>query len=337
MKAVVLRETGGPESLSIEEVETPEAAEGEVRVKLKASALNRRDYWMTIGKYPGISLPATAGSDGAGVIDAVGPGGDESLIGKEVVIYPARAWGEQEHTNGPDFRVLGMPDQGTFAEYICIPDTDFLDKPTHLDWEQAAAIPLAGLTSWRALVTNGEVKAGQKVLVTAAGSGVSVFAIQWAVAHGAEVYVTSGTEEKIEKAKQLGATGGCSYKEKDFTGALKKMSGGFDIIIDSAGGDDMNAVLSTLVSGGRYVFFGATMGNPSTGLEMARNFLRHIRIQGTTMGSPAEFAAMIAFVNKHKIEPLIHGVYPLQDAVKAHKLMESFAQTGKIVLRNEAD
>ena len=337
MKAVVLPEIGGPEKLEIREVETPQPGNGEVRVKLKTSALNRRDYWMTVGKYPGTTLPCTAGSDGAGVIDAVGPGGDESLLGKEVVVYPARAWGDEEHRYGPDFRVLGMPDQGTFAEYICIPDTDFLDKPSHLSWEQTAAIPLAGLTSWRALVTQGEVKAGQKVLVTAAGSGVSTFAIQWAAALGAKVYVTSGSQGKIDKAKTLGAVNGVSYREEGFTNTLKEMAGGFDIIIDSAGGDDMNAVLSTLVNGGRYIFFGATLGNPSMGLEMAKNFLRHIRIQGTTMGSPAEFAAMFDFVNKHRIEPLIHDVLPMDEAVAAHKLLESFGQAGKIVLRNEAD
>ena len=153
MKAVVLNEVGGPENLNIEEVGTPEPKTGEVRVRLKASALNRRDYWMTLGKYPGLSLPCIAGSDGAGVVDAIGEGGDKSVIGKEVVVYPAREWGDDQHKNGPDFRVLGMPDQGTFAEYICCPASDIFDKPAHLSWEQAAAVPLAGLTSWRELHT----------------------------------------------------------------------------------------------------------------------------------------------------------------------------------------
>ena len=335
MKAVVLHGKDGPGCLKIEEVDTPKPAVGEVRVKVKASALNRRDYWMTIGLYPGITLPAIPGSDGAGIIDAVGAGGDESLIGREVVIYPARAWGDEEHRYGSDFRALGMPDQGTFAEYICIPDTDFLDKPVHLSWEQAAALPLAGLTAWRALMTHGEVKAGHKVLVTSAGSGVSSFAIQWAVARGAEVYVTSGSEEKIAKAKSLGVSGGVNYRDEGFTKALSKMSSGFDIIIDGAGGDDLNPLLKTLNAGGRYVFFGATLGNPSNGLEMAKLFFRHIRIQGTTLGSPKEFGAMIDFVNKKKIEPLIHAVYAMDDVVPAHRLMENFNQMGKIVLRIE--
>ena len=187
MKAVVLREKGGPEKLKIEEVPTPEPGPDEVRVKLKTCALNRRDYWITLGMYPGLALPAIAGSDGAGVVDKIGSGADKSLLGREVVVYPAREWGDNPGHFGKNFRVLGMPDQGTFAGYICAPATDVYPRPTHLTWEQSAAVPLAGLTSWRAVMTHAEVKPGQKVLVTAAGSGVSTFAILWAVHHGAEV------------------------------------------------------------------------------------------------------------------------------------------------------
>ena len=334
MKAVVLSEKGGPDKLQIKEVDTPEPAAGEVRVKLNTSALNRRDYWITLGMYPTMRYPCIAGSDGAGVVDAAGAGVNKALIGKEVVVYPARAWGDEQRFYGPDFRVLGMPDQGTFAEYICVPATDIVDKPAHLNWEQAAAVPLAGLTSWRAVVTHGEVQPGQKVLVTGAGSGVSTFAIEWCVKLGAEVYVTSGSSEKINKVRELGASDGVSYREEDFTKQLKAMSGGFDLIIDSAGGDTINPLLATLNPAGRYVFFGATLGNASKGLEMARLFFGHIRIQGTTMGSPEEFKAMIDFVNEHKIEPVVDRVLPMSEAVAAHKLMENFSQMGKIVLQN---
>jgi zinc-binding alcohol dehydrogenase/oxidoreductase len=335
MKAVVLNEVGGPEKLQIQEVDTPQPGPGEVRVKLKTSALNRRDYWITIGKYPGINCPCIAGSDGAGIVDAVGDGGDESAIGNEVVVYPAREWGESEEKCGPNFRVLGLPDQGTFAEYICVPASDIYAKPAHLDWEQAAAIPLAGLTAWRAVVTQAQVKKGDKVLVTAAGSGVSTFAIQWALGQGAEVFVTSGSVDKINKVLELGVSGGVNYKDEGFTKQLREMSGGFNAIIDSAGGNDLNAILDTLDNAGRYVFFGATMGNPESGLEIAKLFFRHIRIQGTMMGSPREFAAMMDFVSANKIEPLVHEVFPMSEAVAAHKLMESFSQMGKIVLRIE--
>ena len=337
MKAVVLHEKGGPEKLRIEEVPTPEPGPGEVRVKLQASALNRRDYWITIGMYPGMQFPSIAGSDGAGVIDAIGAGVDGGQIGREVVIYPARAWGDREDTFGPDFRVLGMPDQGTFAEYICVPATDVCPRPGHLSWEQAAAVPLAGLTSWRAAVTHGEVKEGMRVLVTGAGSGVSTFAILWCVHMGAEVWVTSGSNEKIDKAKGIGAKGGSNYRDADCYKELRSLSGGFDMVIDSAGGDALNAVLDTLNPAGRYVFFGSTLGNPAAGLEMAKLFFRHIRIQGTTMGSPAEFRDMIDFVRKHKIEPVVDRVLPIDHAVEAHKLLEDFSQTGKVVLRNSTE
>ena len=334
MKAIVLEELGGPDNLKVKEVDTPEPGPGEVRVKLQNSALNRRDYWITIGRYPRTSLPCIAGSDGFGTIDAVGAGVDGSMIGREVVVYPARAWGDRQDAPGPDFRVLGMPDQGTFAEYICCPAADIYDKPAHLNREQAAAIPLAGLTAWRAVVTQAEVQAGQTVLVTGAGSGVSTFAVQWASALGAEVYVTSGSEEKIEKARTIGAVGGISYKQEDYHKILKKQTGGFDVIIDSAGGDDMNKALSVLRPAGRFVFFGATMGIPSTGPELPRLFFGQIRIQGTTMGSNAEFKAMLDFVSEKKIEPVIDRVLPMSEAVAAHKLLESFGQMGKVVIQN---
>lgn len=335
MKAVVLREKGGPEKLKVEEVPTPEPGPNEVRVKLKASALNRRDYWITLGKYPALQLPAIAGSDGAGIVDKAGPGADTALVGQEVVVYPARAWGEDPVHFGPDFRVLGMPDQGTFAEYICCPAGDVVARPAHLTWEQSAAVPLAGLTAWRAVVTQAEVKKGHKVLVTGAGSGVSTFAILWASHLGAEVYVSSGSEEKIARAQAIGARGGVSYKDPECYRKLREMSGGFNAIIDSAVGDAFNDLLDTLAGGGRYVFFGATLGNAATPLDMRKLFFRHTRIQGTTMGTPVEFRAMLDFLRAKKIVPVVDRVLPMGEAVAAHKLMETFSQTGKIVLRNE--
>ncbi len=334
MKAVVLSQAKGPEALRIEEVETPVPQAGEVRVRLEAAALNRRDYWLTMGMYPGLRLPCIAGSDGAGIVDAVGEGADEALLGREVLIYPARAWGDQQGFSGPAFRVLGMPDQGTFAEYICVPQPDVLARPRHLSWEQAAAVPLAGLTAWRAVTTQAEVKAGQKVLITGAGSGVSTFAILWCVQLGAEVYVSSGSQAKLDKARELGAVDGVSYRDADFPRQLRRKSGGFDVIIDSAGGEHINALLDTLNPAGRFVYFGATLGNASTGLEMARLFFRQIRIQGTMMGSPQEFKAMLDFLCEHKLAPVIDRVLPMDDIITAHKLMESFGQMGKIVVRH---
>lgn len=333
MKAVVLAETGGPEKLKVQEVPTPSPEAGMVRVKLRAAALNRRDYWMTVGLYPNINLPVVPGSDGAGIVESVGTGADVGLIGSEVVIYPAKNWGDNPATFGPDFRILGMPDQGTFAEYICVPATDIYPKPVHLSWEEAAAVPLAGLTAWRAVVTQAEVHPGQTALITGAGSGVSTFAIQWAVQHGAEVWVSSASPDKIEKAKSFGAKGGGNYRDADCYVQLTKLSGGFDFVIDSAGGDAFNDILDALKPGGRFVFFGATRGMPSKGTDLRRLFFRHIRIQGTTMGTPAEFRAMLDFISKKRIRPVVDRVLPLDKVVEAHKLLESFSQTGKVVLR----
>jgi len=335
MKAAVLHEKGGPDKFVVEEVPTPQPRPGEVRVKLKNSALNRRDYFISVGLYPKIEFPCIAGSDGAGVVDAVGEGVDASLLGDEVVLYPARDWGDNPHCDGPNFRVLGMPDQGTFAEYICVPSEDVYPRPSHLSWEQAAAVPLAGLTSWRAVVTQGEVRAGQKVLVTGAGSGVSTFAILWCANLGADVYVTSSKLEKIAKARELGAIDGVNYHDEDWPKQLKAKAGGFDVIIDSAGGDGVNSLIRTLNPGGRLVFFGATLGNPGKGLEMAMVFFKQLRIQGTTMGSPAEFKAMIDFVSEKQIVPVVDQILPLSDVTQAHRRMEKFEQLGKIVLANE--
>ena len=211
MKALTLCGSDGPSSLSLVDVDVPVPGPNEVRVKLKCAALNRRDVWMTVGQYPGIQMPAIAGSDGSGTVDAVGDGIPKDCLGCEVVIYPALEWGDDPLCGGKDFRVLGMPDQGTFAEYICVPKSSIYPKPRHLSWEQAAAFPLAGLTAWRAVVTHGEVKKGDRVLVTGIGGGAAGFALLWAKEKGADVIVTSSSRDKIDVAIKEGAVAGYNY------------------------------------------------------------------------------------------------------------------------------
>ena len=332
MKALVLREIGGPDNLSIETIETPTPGKGQVRVKLEAAALNRRDVWITLGQYPKITFPCVAGSDGAGIVDAVGENVSDALIGNEVVIYPALDWGEDPLCGGKEFRVLGMPDQGTFAEYICVPAESISAKPKHLSWAEAAAIPLAGLTAWRAVVTHGEVKAGQKVLVTGIGGGAAGFALRWALAKGAEVVCTSSSQDKIEAACRLGARDGYDYTDVNWVKQLKAEVGSVDLVIDSAGGDGMPKVLDSLKNGGRYVFFGATRGNCSSGLNMAKLFFKQIRIQGTTMGMPGEFKEMMDFVSENKIRPVIDSVYTFTDGITAYQRMLDSEQMGKLVI-----
>ena len=333
MKAVSLAKLGGPEQLTLIETPTPEPQAGQVRVKLHAAALNRRDVWITLGQYPGIRLPCSMGSDGAGTIDQVGPDVPTELLGREVVIYPAYDWGTNPRFPGPGFRVLGMPDPGTFAEFICVPASQVFPKPDFLNWEQAAAIPLAGLTAWRALMTQAAAQPGETVLVTGIGGGVATFAMKWAVGLDARTFVTSGSADKLEQACRLGAVGGIDYHTENWSKQLAALTGGVDVIIDGTGGDNFPSCLSLLKPGGRLVVYGATSGSPSGGLDMVRLFFRQTRIIGSTMGSPDEFAAMLDFITEHHIEPVIDQVFPFDQVVAAHQRMLAAQHLGKIVLR----
>lgn len=329
MKAIVLE--GADKPLVLKEVEKPTLNPGEVLVQIKAAALNRRDYWITIGKYAAIKYPSILGSDGAGVVAEVGSSADEHWIGKEVIINPSHDWGDHPEYQGKDFKILGLPENGTFAEYVKVRSEHLHPKPGHLDWEQAAALPLAGLTAYRALFTKGKAKKGDKVLISGAGSGTGTFALQWAVAAGCQVFVTSGSGEKIAKAKQLGALAGVNYNAQDWAEQLQHLSGGFDVIIDSALGDGFAKFLDLSNSGCRVVFFGGTAGNIPE-LNGRKIFWKQLQILGTTMGTGEEFKAMVDFVNEHRIVPVIDEVFAMADAEKAVQKMANSSQFGKIVL-----
>jgi len=334
MKALILQQLGGPEQLRIDEIVTPEPGPGQVRVRLRAAALNRRDVWITLGQYPGIRLPCILGSDGAGTVDALGPDTPAELLDRPVVVYPAYDWGNDPRFPSPTFRVLGMPDPGTFAEYLCVPASHVFDKPAHLNWEQAAAIPLAGLTAWRALMTQAAAQAGETVLVTGIGGGVATFALKWAVGLGARTFVTSGDDGKLEQARRMGAAGGVNYRDEYWAKRLSELSGGVDVVIDGTGGPSFKDCFSLLKPAGRLVVYGATAGNPPRGPEMAKLFFRQARIIGSTMGSPAEFAAMLRFIAEHRIEPTLDQVFPFDQAIAAHQRLLAGEQMGKIVLRH---
>jgi zinc-binding alcohol dehydrogenase/oxidoreductase len=330
MKAIVLESAENP--IVIKEVAKPVLQAGDVLVQVKAAALNRRDYWITIGKYAGIKYPTILGSDGAGIITEIGEGVDSTLIGKEVIINPSHNYGDNPDFQGKDFKILGLPDDGTFAEYVKVRAEYLYNKPAHLSWEQAAAIPLAGLTAYRALFTKGKAKKGDKVLVVGAGSGTGTFVLQWAVAAGCEVYVTSGTAEKIERAKQLGAVAGVNYKDADWDTQLKQMAGGFDVLIDSALGEGFAKLPDICNPGARIVFFGGTAGDMPA-INGRKIFWKQLQILGTTMGTEAEFGAMVDFINDHKIVPVIDEVFEMDNAEKAFAKMAHSTQFGKIVLK----
>jgi zinc-binding alcohol dehydrogenase/oxidoreductase len=329
MKAMVL--VGPNEPLALQEVDKPVLAPGEALVQIRAAALNRRDYWITIGQYGGIKYPSILGSDGAGIVTEVGAETDRNWIGREVVINASHDWGEHAEYQGKDFKILGLPENGTLAEYVKV-KTQYLEaKPAHLTFEQAAAMPLAGITAYRALFTKGRAVAGNKVLVVGAGAGTGTFAVQFARAAGCQVFVTSGSGEKIEQARQLGASAGVNYKAQDWAEELKHMAGGFDVIIDSALGPDFDKVIGLCNPGARVVFFGGTAGNIPE-LNARPLFWKQIQLLGTTMGTAEDFKAMLQMVNQYRIEPVIDQVYPLTDTQKAIDKMGSSSQFGKLVL-----
>ena len=329
MKATVLTEVKQP--LVHRELPAPVAASGQAVVRLKAAALNHRDLWTQLGLYPNIKLPITLGSDGAGIVTSTGSPADASWVGRDVIINPSLDWGDDPRAQGPKFRILGLPDNGTFAEQLLIPVANLAPKPVHLSWEEAAALPLAGLTAWRALFTRAQLKTGERLLITGVGGGVALFTLQFALAAGAQVWVTSGSPDKLERAKILGAAGGVNYRDADWASALEKQAGRFDVIVDSAGGEGFARLLDLTAPGGRIVFFGATTGNPP-GLDMRKCFFRQINLLGTTMGSPADFAGMNRLVEAKKIVPVVDQVFPLDAADTALRHMEAGAQFGKIVL-----
>jgi len=226
--------------------------------------------------------------------------------------------------------VLGMPTAGTFAEYIAVDVDRLVEKPLHLSDEQAAALPLGALTAYRAIMNHGQLKSSDTVLISGFGGGVAQFAFQFAVAKEAKVYVTSGSQAKIDQAIVMEATGGFNYKEENWAKEAFKISGGFDIVIDSAGGDQINTFIKIMKPAGRIIFYGATNGMPAK-LDMFRMFWNQITLQGSTMGNDQEFEDMVKFVAHHKLIPVIDSVRPFDEIINAFDQMKSGNKIGKLV------
>jgi zinc-binding alcohol dehydrogenase/oxidoreductase len=330
MKAIVLEAADKP--LAWKEVDKPALGPGEVLIKIKAAALNRRDYWITIGKYAGIKYPTILGSDGAGVVVEAGSTSGSEWLNKEVIINPSNYWGDHDEFQSKDFKILGLPEDGTFAEYVKTRVEYLYDKPAYLTWEQAAALPLAGLTAYRALFTKAKAKKGDTVLIVGVGGGAGTFALQWAVAAGCKVFVTSGSGEKIERARQLGALAGVNYKAQDWAEQLSQLVGGFDIIIDSALGEGFAKLPDLCNPGARIVFFGGTAGDMPA-INGRKIFWKQLQILGTTMGTSTDFENMLSFMNEHQIVPVVDEVFPLVQANEAVQKLGNSSQFGKIVLQ----
>jgi NADPH:quinone reductase-like Zn-dependent oxidoreductase len=329
MTALVLAKIKEP--LVLEDRPELKPREDEVVIQLKAAALNRRDYWIAQGLYPGIQLPVVLGSDGAGRVARIGAGVADDWMGKEVIINPGLDWGEAQAAQGKDFHILGLPRDGTFATEVLVPVTQLHPKPAHLDWREAAALPLAGVTAYRVAFSQGQLKQGDTVLITGIGGGVATFALQFAIAAGAKVWVTSSSPRKIQQAVELGAQGGFDYTSENWPKECTKVAGSPDLIIDSAAGPGYATLIHLAAPGARIVNYGATAGPPER-LDLFKMFWKQIRLQGSTMGSPADFAAMLTFTAKHNIKPIIEETFPLAEGNQALEQMHTSPQFGKYVL-----
>jgi zinc-binding alcohol dehydrogenase/oxidoreductase len=330
MKAAVLHAVHAP--LQLSEVATPTPASGEALVKLQYAALNHRDVWIQKGQYAGLKFPIILGSDGAGTVEAVGDAAHREWLGKAVIINPSLDWGPSELAQQKSYRILGLPDDGTFAEYVKVPVENLAPKPEHLSFEAAAALPLAGLTAYRALFSRAQLSAHDKVLITGIGGGVALFALQFAVALGAEVWVTSSSDEKLARAVSLGAKGGANYSQPNWSETLQKNAGLFNVILDSAGGEGFSALINLAAPGARVVFVGATRGAVKE-LALQKIFWKQLSLLGSTMGSPADFDAMLKFVAQHRLTPVIDQTFALADAEQALRYMDHAKQFGKITLK----
>lgn len=331
MKALVLHQD---KQLNIEECPNPIVGNGEVLVKIKAAALNHREIWIQKGLYPGMTLPCILGADGSGVVTEIGEDIDKKWLDEKVIIYPAYGWGEKESAPSRKFRVLGMPDPGTIADYIKVPLTNLVLKPDYLSWQEAAAIPVAGLTAWRALVKHGQIDKNSKVLITGIGGGVAQAGLSIAKAFGAKIFVTSSSKEKIDHSITNGAEAGVNYKDEDWHLQLKELSQGIDIVLDSSPSPILDNYFRFMNYGGRIVAYGST-GSPKTSISISKFFLRHIQFIGTAMGSPKEFTTLLAFMEKHQIKPLIDSTFPFSKAVDAIESLKQGNQFGKLVISNE--
>lgn len=325
MRAIVLDSDG----LHLRDIPSPACPAGHVRLQLHAAALNHRDQFIREGKYAKIELPAVLGSDGVGtVIEA--PTRPE-LVGQRMLINPALHWGDDERAQGPDFSVLGMPTQGTFAEEIVVPEHNVHPAPEHLTDEQAAALPLAGLTGYRALITQAFWEPGQTVLITGIGGGVASLTLQFAVALGARVIVSSTSDAKIARAIELGAAAGVNVRTDGWAKQVQAL-GPIDCIVDSVGGETINDLTSIVRPGGRIVVYGATLGHVPM-FNMSKMFWKQIHLIGSTMGTPSDFEDMVQLVETARLVPTVDSVFPLADAERAFERMIAAEQFGKIVLR----
>jgi len=340
MRAVVFHEHGGPEVLKYEEVPDPEPGPGEVLVRVKATSVNHLDIWVRRG-IPGLKLelPHIPGADAAGIIEEVGEQVEGLEPGRRVMINPNFSCGKCEYClRGEDslcvrYKILGEQVKGGYAELLKVPAKNAIPLPDHVSFEEAAAAPLVFMTAWRMLITRAGLRPGEDILILGAGGGVATAAIQIAKLVGARVFAAASTEEKLKKARELGADVLINYKEAEFDKEVRRLTEkrGVDVVFDCVGAETWLRSLRSLAKDGRLVTCGATTGpNPQTDIRYI--FWNQLRIIGSTMASTKELLDVLKLLWAGKLRPVIHEVMPLREAAQAHKLLEQRKVFGKLVL-----
>jgi len=340
MKAVAFYEHGGTDVLQSVELPVPDVGRNDVLVRVRAVALNHLDLFVRRG-LPSLhlSMPHILGSDIAGEVAAVGEEVTGWQTGDRVILNPTLSCGtcalclRGEDNYCRRFEVIGEHVHGGYAQYIAVPARNVYPLPRDLSFPDAAAIPLVYATAWRMIVTQARVRPGEVVLILGIGGGVSSAALQVAYAMGAEVWVTSGSDEKLEKARDLGATQTFNYRQEDWGAAVWERSGkrGVDVVLDNVGEATWSSSLRTLRTGGRLVTCGATTG-PQGNTNINLVFWRQLQIFGSTMSTQGEFQDMLRQVEQGRLQPVVDRVLPLEAAQTAHRLLEAGEQFGKIVL-----
>jgi zinc-binding alcohol dehydrogenase/oxidoreductase len=327
LKAVVHAKEPGLAGLTYREIEESTVKDGEVRVRIKAVGLNHRDLFV-LHRHKPADPPLIIGSDGAGIVEAVGQGVINVCVGDQVMINPGIGWKQKSDAPPEGFEILGLPFHGTFAEKVVVPAENVVHKPDFLNWEEAGVFSLSALTAYRALFTRGNLQSGMNVFIPGIGSGVATFLLQFAKAKGARVIVTSRSEEKRQRALEIGADQALDSNE-DWKKALGEEK--FDLVIESVGAATFNRSLDQLRPGGTIVTFGASAGDEVL-FDLRKFFYGQYNLLGSTMGSTEEYLEMMQFIQSYNIKPIMDMTFPLEQYQLAFERIEKGKQLGKIAL-----
>ncbi|MNJ35991.1 alcohol dehydrogenase [compost metagenome] len=331
MKAIIHDGVEGIDGLLYTEQQDKLPGRGEVKVRLKAAGLNHRDLFLIAARTKQ-DAPFILGSDGAGIIEAIGKDVTNLTVGTEVIINPCLGWEKRDQVPIVP-AILGGPTDGTFAESVIIPQQNAVLKPSYLTWEEAGVLSLSALTAYRALFTRGNLQQGEHVLIPGIGGGVATFATLMATAIGAKVSVTSRSEAKLQAALQLPLAQPIAHafhSQDKWNNHLK--SGSVDLILDSIGPATFDQYFDVIKPNGKIIMFGASSGDNIT-IPARAIFFPQINITGTSMGSSEEFIAMLQFMEQHALHPIIDTVFPLNETAVAFQRMKRSEQLGNIAIK----